>query len=585
LKADEGQKGDDQSGDEQVVVPVSKTQKETPNLLQSTSSHSVSSNFSNQFINSPNASLIGTIRENVKAEINSLLDIQIQQDVPNIQQEPFHAVKVYVIPETTQIPPTTPPAPLLLATEIPSTQVSNSEAVKFVVQRFIELEKVVKELKQVDHSTTILASIKSQVPSVVKDYLGSSLPGAFKKVLQSHTEELKKELSEKRNYKDVIKESVQANVINKVKNFLPKSQSHLNNDTHQELYDALTWSMLLDEATTKGRDNPNKVLKKRDRGDDQDEDPSAGPNQVMKKRRTGKDDEPSKKTSTTKESSKVKSPARTSKSGKYVTAKESVEEPVFEIASDNVKKTFDDKKDWFKKSPRPETLDPDWNTVKTIDDTPEQSWFNEMVQAEKPSLTFDELMSTPIDFSEFSMNHLKLNKITREVLVGQVFNLLKGTCKSCVELEYNMEECYRALTDQLDWENPEGNKKRTYSSSITKTPAARAMINRKSKHEVVSTMRILSVVSVKIEKKSGYGYLEEIVVRRADQKLYKFKEGNFPDLHLNDIKDMLLLIAQNKLFNLDGNVIVDFVTSLRMFTRRIIVKNGVKDMKLGVESY
>ncbi|GKB52280.1 hypothetical protein Tco_0903033, partial [Tanacetum coccineum] len=46
-----------------------------------------------QFINSPNASLIGTIPENAEAEINSLLDIQIQQDVLHIQQEPFHVVK------------------------------------------------------------------------------------------------------------------------------------------------------------------------------------------------------------------------------------------------------------------------------------------------------------------------------------------------------------------------------------------------------------------------------------------------------------------------------------------------------------
>ncbi|GKB36904.1 hypothetical protein Tco_0881846 [Tanacetum coccineum] len=92
-----------------------------------------------------------------------------------------------------------------------------------------------------------------------------------------------------------------------------------------------------------------------------------------------------------------------------------------------------------------------------------------------------------------------------------MFNLLKGTCKSSVELEYHMEECFRALTDKLDWLNPEGydrpvdmtkplplqekngrliipievffnndleylkgkNSERIYSSSITKTPAAR----------------------------------------------------------------------------------------------------------------
>ncbi|GJU28742.1 hypothetical protein Tco_1167363 [Tanacetum coccineum] len=260
-----------------------------------------------------------------------------------------------------------------------------------------------------------------------------------------------------------------------------------------------------------------------------------------------------------------------------------------------------------------------------------KSWFNEMVQAKKPPLTFDELMSTPIAFSAFAMNRLKLNKITRADLVGLVFNLLKGTCKICVELGYIMEECYRALTHQLDWANPEaylkaGNKERTYSSSITKTTAARytiegiedmistlwspviiaydkdadlgishwgpqrqqfyrAMINKVSKHKVFSTMRILSVVSVQVEKRSGYGYLKEIVVRQANQKLYKFKEDDFLDLRLNDIEDMLLLIAQNKLFNLDGDVIVDFVTALKMFTQGIIVKNRVEDVQLGVESY
>nr|GEW45478.1 hypothetical protein [Tanacetum cinerariifolium] len=80
-------------------------------------------------------------------------------------------------------------------------------------------------------------------------------------------------------------------------------------------------------------------------------------------------------------------------------------------------------------------------------------------------------------------------------------------------------------------------------------------------------------------------FLEEIVVRRADQKLYKFKEGDFLDLHLNDIEDMLLFIAQNKLFNLEGDVIVDFVTALKVFTRRIIIQNTVEDVQLAKEPY
>ncbi|GJS04061.1 hypothetical protein Tco_0320569 [Tanacetum coccineum] len=59
-------------------------------------------------------------------------------------------------------------------------------------------------------------------------------------------------------------------------------------------------------------------------------------------------------------------------------------------------------------------------------------------------------------------------------------------------------------------------------------------------------------------------------------------EGDFPRLHLNDIEDMLLLVVQNKLFNLEGDVIVDLAVALRMYTRRIVIQKIVEDLQLGV---
>ncbi|GJS96735.1 hypothetical protein Tco_0803703 [Tanacetum coccineum] len=47
-----------------------------------------------------------------------------------------------------------------------------------------------------------------------------------------------------------------------------------------------------------------------------------------------------------------------------------------------------------------------------------------------------------------------------------------------------------------------------------------------------------------------YDHLEQIEVRRDDQKLYTFKEGDFKRLRLQDIEDMLLLLIQQKLTNL-----------------------------------
>ncbi|GJW19142.1 hypothetical protein Tco_0026578 [Tanacetum coccineum] len=113
----------------------------------------------------------------------------------------------------------------------------------------------------------------------------------------------------------------------------------------------------------------------------------------------------------------------------------------------------------------------------------------------------------------------------------------------------------------------------------------RAMIKKPSKHKVFSKLRILSVIRVTVDMKWGYSYLKEIVVKRADQKHYTFKECDFSALHLSDIEDMLLLIAQQKINNLDGDVIVDFVSALKMFTRSIVVQNRVGDIQLGVESY
>nr|GEW58001.1 hypothetical protein [Tanacetum cinerariifolium]GEZ47294.1 hypothetical protein [Tanacetum cinerariifolium]GEZ54770.1 hypothetical protein [Tanacetum cinerariifolium] len=101
-------------------------------------------------------------------------------------------------------------------------------------------------------------------------------------------------------------------------------------------------------------------------------------------------------------------------------------------------------------------------------------------------------------------------------------------------------------------ESTKGDKaERIYSSSITKTRASRAMINKKSSHVVFSKIRILSVVNVEVEKKCDYGYLKEIVVRRADQQLYKFKEG----------------------------------LAMRMLTRGIVLQSRVEDVQLCVESY
>nr|GEU76455.1 putative reverse transcriptase domain-containing protein [Tanacetum cinerariifolium] len=77
---------------------------------------------------------------------------------------------------------------------------------------------------------------------------------------------------------------------------------------------------------------------------------------------------------------------------------------------------------------------------------------------------------------------------------------------------------------------------------------------------------------VEVIGKHGYGYLKEIVVRRSDKDFYKFKEGNFLRLCVNDIEDMLLLVAQNRLTNFSSDDVSDFAIALRMFTRSTVIQ-------------
>ncbi|GJW21289.1 hypothetical protein Tco_0031911 [Tanacetum coccineum] len=93
----------------------------------------------------------------------------------------------------------------------------------------------------------------------------------------------------------------------------------------------------------------------------------------------------------------------------------------------------------------------------------------------------------------------------------------------------------------------------------------RSQMNKFSKQNVYFTQKILGVKSVSVKKLHGYGHLEEVVVKRSDRQLYKFKEGDFVDLHLNDIEDMLILAIQHKLFHLNDSDIVDFIMVLHLF--------------------
>nr|GEX77455.1 hypothetical protein [Tanacetum cinerariifolium] len=110
-------------------------------------------------------------------------------------------------------------------------------------------------------------------------------------------------------------------------------------------------------------------------------------------------------------------------------------------------------------------------------------------------------------------------------------------------------------------------------------------VNRESALDVYSKRRIIAVTELKIVEWHNYKHLDWILVRRDDDKIYKFKEGNFKRLRLQDIEDILLLLVQEKLSNLTVKERFAFNVSLRMFTKSIVIQRRVKDLQLGVKRY
>nr|GFC45745.1 hypothetical protein [Tanacetum cinerariifolium] len=105
---------------------------------------------------------------------------------------------------------------------------------------------------------------------------------------------------------------------------------------------------------------------------------------------------------------------------------------------------------------RPPTPDRDWNKSMPTAQGNAQSWISALTKHTNARSSFNELLDTLIDFSNFIMNRLGVDTLTPELLAGPTYELMRGSCNSLTELEYHLEEVYKATTDQLDWVNPEG---------------------------------------------------------------------------------------------------------------------------------
>ncbi|GJS51625.1 hypothetical protein Tco_0624987 [Tanacetum coccineum] len=232
------------------------------------------------------------------------------------------------------------------------------------------------------------------------------------------------------------------------------------------------------------------------------------------------------------------------------------------------------------------------------------------------------------------MNRLNIQHLTQDLLTGPTYDLIKGTCKSVVELEYHLEEVFKATNDQLDWHNPEGrpyphdlskplplipdargrliipydhfinndleylkggSSSRKYTTSITKTKAADYGHIKWIKDKIPrSTWSEAQVVYDKHaywgtyhwgpKRQRFYGYATNMetskdvyskhrIIAVTSLKIMEF----FGYKHLEEITGKLTNLNVDERFALN--------VALRMYTRRIVIQERVEDLQLAVKSY
>nr|GEU57548.1 hypothetical protein [Tanacetum cinerariifolium] len=133
--------------------------------------------------------------------------------------------------------------------------------------------------------------------------------------------------------------------------------------------------------------------------------------------------------------------------------------------------------------------------------------------------------------------------------LGPAFRLLKGTHSNYAELEYDFKECYKALSEELDWGNPEG------------------------------------VTHVSVVRKHRYGYLEEIVInvtkpdttmpylrKRHSYTPYKDPQGF---IYVDDYKRNMLM-RSDELYKFSDSTLTRLLSSLKDITKNIDMEYFLK---------
>nr|GEU78517.1 integrase, catalytic region, zinc finger, CCHC-type, peptidase aspartic, catalytic [Tanacetum cinerariifolium] len=379
--------------------------------------------------------------------IDSIFDLTLRVDVPvTTAAEPPLLFATTLPPPTISIIPYVQQTPAPSPANVPSSSLQdlpNFGSLFGFDHRLKNLKTNFLEFMQ----TNQFAKAVSLILSIVDKYIDHRMNEAVKKTIN---EQLEAEVLTRSSNSSTTSYAVAADLseLELKKILIEKMESNKSiyrSDEQKYLYKALVDAYECDKLILDTYGD-TVTLKRRQDDEDKDEEPFAGSNRRSKRRREGKEPEltiaPKEKTSKTSDK-----PTEGSKSQHKIASKSAPAEEPMHSTQDL-------------EEPAPQ----EFETGATDDQPVEEASHNLAKKADSCTL-FNELMDTPVDFSAFVMNRLKVYTLTLKLLASPTYKLIKGSCKSLVELKFFLEEVYKATTNQLDWNNPRGQQ---YSHDLPK---------------------------------------------------------------------------------------------------------------------
>ncbi|GJZ87680.1 hypothetical protein Tco_0659290 [Tanacetum coccineum] len=301
-----------------------------------------------------------------------------------------------------------------------------------------------------------------------------------------------------------------------------------------------------------------------------------------------------------------------------------------EIGCDHIP-TVNLRQSWWKPltEDRPATLKPAW-TIPSSDLTmPINNWASALKSTYAPPPE-NSLLAQTGDMAIFMDWYCKrqgITHLTLQDLEGPAFEIAKVFHPDVIHLQFQMEECHKLLTDQVDdtilrynvskplplggepghtyypdvgleqlvpdqfWieEECKYDIAAMYGISHWWFQRQRFYIDRFSSEEdrraVRTHMHILSVVRIEVFSMYGYNYMKKIVLRRADLKEYVIAERDFKYMYPSDFEDLYLLNLQGHLNHLSPEDKKMPTIAVNLWTRNLVIRQRVEDFQLGIESY